>query len=73
MTTIEGGRGAIKKRMVQIEKRMAQFKKKTMQRPATKVSMKGAADKGVGSRRRSREGCNNQPQMEAVKVSSGWQ
>jgi hypothetical protein len=37
MIIIEGGRGAIKKRMVQIEKR-------TVRQLATKVSMMGAAD-----------------------------
>jgi hypothetical protein len=42
MTIVEGGRGAIKKRTLQIKKR-------TAQRPATKVSMMGAADNGVGS------------------------
>jgi hypothetical protein len=42
MTTIERRKGAIKKRM-------AQIKKRTVQRPAKKVSMMGAADNGVGS------------------------
>jgi hypothetical protein len=42
MTMVEGGRGAIEKRMAQIEERVAW-------RPATKVSMMGAADNGVGS------------------------
>jgi hypothetical protein len=40
ITTIEGGTGAIKKRMAQIKKRMAQW-------PATKVSMMGAVDNGA--------------------------
>jgi hypothetical protein len=65
-TTVEGGRGAIKKRTAQIEKRM-------VQRPAMKVSMMGEADNGVGSGRWSREGRNNQPSMGAVKASSCWQ
>ncbi len=43
MTTIEGGRGAIKERMEQIKKRMALW-------PAMKVSMMGVADNGAGSR-----------------------
>ncbi len=43
ITTVDGGRGAIKKRTTQIKKRMAQ-------RPAKKVSMMGAADNGAGSR-----------------------
>jgi hypothetical protein len=64
MTTVEGGRGAIKKRTVQIEKRR-------VQRPATKVSMMGAADNGAGSGQQSREGHNNQPSIGAVKASSG--
>jgi hypothetical protein len=42
ITTVNGGRGAIKKRMVQIKKRMAW-------QPAKKVSMMGAADNGAGS------------------------
>ena len=42
ITTVNGGRGAIKKRTAQIKKRMA--------RPLVKkVSMMGAADNGVGS------------------------
>ncbi len=73
MITIEGGRGAIKKRMVQIEKRTAQIKKRTARWPVTKVSMMGGADNGAGSGQQSREGCNNQPLMGAVKASSGWQ
>jgi hypothetical protein len=66
MTTVEGGRGAIKTRTAQIKKRM------TWQL-ATKVSIMGAVDNAAGSRQRSREGCNNQPSMGAVKASSGWQ
>jgi hypothetical protein len=66
MTTVEGGRGAIKKRTVQIKKRMVRW-------PVPKVLMKGVADNGVGSGQRSREGPNNQPLMGAVKASSGWQ
>jgi len=54
MTTIEEGRGAIKMMT-------AQIKKRTAQRPATKVSMIGAADNGAGSRRWIRGGRNNQP------------
>jgi hypothetical protein len=42
ITTVGGGRRAIKKRMAQIKKRMAW-------RPEKKVSMMGAADNGVGS------------------------
>ncbi len=42
ITTVDGGRGAIKKRM-------AQIKKRTGRQPAKKVSMMGAADNGVGS------------------------
>jgi hypothetical protein len=66
MTTIEGERGAMDEKMVQIEKRMAQ-------QPATKVSTMGASDNGAGRRQLSREGRNNQPSMGAVKASSGWQ
>ena len=66
ITTVDGGRGAIKKRTAQIKKRMAW-------RSAKKVSMMGAADNGVGSGQQSREGHNNQPSMEAVKASSGCQ
>ncbi len=41
MTTVEGGRKAIEKRMVQIKKR-------TMRRPATKLSMMGVANNRAG-------------------------
>jgi hypothetical protein len=61
MTTYEGGRGAI-------EERTSQIKKRTARQPVTKVSMMGAADNGAGSKRRSREGHNNQPSMGAVKA-----
>jgi hypothetical protein len=43
ITTVDGGRGAIKKRTAQIKKRMAQWQ-------AKKVSMMGAADNGACSR-----------------------
>jgi hypothetical protein len=43
ITTIDGGRGAIKKRTAQIKKRTAWW-------PAKKVSMMEAADNGAGSR-----------------------
>ncbi len=43
ITTVDRGRGAIKKRTAQIKKRMAR-------QPAKKVSMMGVADNGVGSR-----------------------
>ena len=68
MTTVEGGRGAIKKRI-------AQIKKRTAWRQATKVSMMEAADNIVGSGQWSREGCNNQPLtlIRVVKASGGWQ
>jgi hypothetical protein len=66
MTTIEGGRWAIKQRTAQIKKRM-------VRRPATKVTMMGAADNRVSRGQRSREGHNNQPLMGAVKASIGWQ
>ena len=68
MATVEGGRGAIEKRMVQIEKRV-------VWQPAIKVSMMGVADNGSGSRQWRREACNNQPLMGAVtvKANSGWQ
>jgi hypothetical protein len=59
--TIEGGRGAIKERTAQIKKRITQWL-------TTKVSMMGAADNKAGSRQWSREGCNNQPSMGAVKA-----
>jgi hypothetical protein len=42
ITTVDGGRGAIKKRMAQIKKRMARW-------PVKKVSMMGVADNGAGS------------------------
>ncbi len=42
ITTVDGGRGTIKKRTAQIKKRKARL-------PAKKVSMMGAADKGAGS------------------------
>jgi hypothetical protein len=66
ITTIEGGREALTKRTGKIEKR-------TARRPATKVSMMGAVENGVGSQQWSWEGHNNQPSMGAVKASSGWQ
>jgi hypothetical protein len=66
MTTIERGRGALEKRTVQIKKMMAR-------QSVTKVSVMGAACNGVGSGRQIREGCNNQPSMGVVEVSSGWQ
>jgi hypothetical protein len=43
ITTVDGGRGAIKKRT-------AQIKKTTAWRQAKKVSMMGVADNGAGSR-----------------------
>ncbi len=64
MTTVEGERGAITKRTEQI-------KKWTERWPATKVSMMGAVDNGVGRGQWSRKECNNQPSRGAVKVSSG--
>ena len=42
ITTVDGGRRAIKNRM-------AQIKKRTARRPAKKVSMMGAVDNGAGS------------------------
>ncbi len=42
ITTVDGGRGAIKKRM-------AQIKKRTAWRPAKKVSIMGVADNRAGS------------------------
>jgi hypothetical protein len=61
MTTVEGGRGAIKNRMAQIKKRMAQ-------QLAMKVWMMVAVDDRVGIGQKSREGCNNQPSMGAGTV-----
>ncbi len=63
MITIEGGRGAIKKKTAHIEKRTG--------RPATKVSMMGAADNRVVSGQSSREECNNQPLMGKMHVTEG--
>jgi hypothetical protein len=65
ITSVDRGRGTIKKRT-------AQIKKRTVWRPAKKVSMMGAADNRAGSRWQSRE-CNNQLLMGVVKASSGWQ
>jgi hypothetical protein len=45
MTTVEGGRGAIKKRMAR--------------QPSTKVSMMREADNRAGIRQQSKEECNN--------------
>jgi hypothetical protein len=66
MTTIEGGKGTIEKKTVQIKKRMAQ-------RLVTKVSMMGVADNRVGSGQWSRVGRINQQSTGAVNASSGWQ
>ncbi len=60
--TVERGRGAIKKRM-------AQIKKRTVRRPATKVSMMGVADKGVGT---IEQGRMQQPTIDGSGKGEQW-
>jgi hypothetical protein len=66
MTTIEEGRGAIKKRT-------AQIKKRTARRLETKVSMMGVEDNGASCGQRRREqGRTQQPTIDGIGNGKQW-